>query len=107
MPLFGNTLLARVLGHRSTATLYKSSGSDFNVAPADQIASPTASTAAPLARASGPVVMAKLLPSGTALPVGLAIPAENVGRETTSPPATPAPLGTLPPLQGGNNGQLQ
>ena len=97
MPLFGNTLLARVLGHRSTATLYKSSGSDFNVAPADQVASPTAPTA-PQARASGPVVMAKLLPRGTALPVGLAIPAENVGRETTSPPATPAPLAQ--PLPG-------
>jgi len=107
MPMFGNTLLARVLSHRSTATLYKSRTSDFNVAPADQVASSIAS-AAPLARSAGPVVMAKLVPPGSDLPGGQAIPVQNVRQATSSSPSEPAPIAqpmpvsheTLAPLPG-------
>lgn len=90
MPLFGNSLLARVLGHRSVATLYRSSAGDNNFAPVPAaLTAPRAAPAAPMARSTGPVVMAKLVSPSATLPFGLAIQAEGVGR-ATPPGVTPA-----------------
>ncbi len=90
MPLFGNSLLARVLGHRSSATLYRSSAGENSFAPVRT--GLIAPRAAPVARSASPVVMAKLVPPGATLPRGLVIPAESVGRATSPGVAPPAPV---------------